>query len=119
MMIKGKLKRIILLTGSLLLLAFAVFKTSQRSRSGKSTAMQDSIAVVPFQTAAGWGYAVNVGAHTYIYQDIIPAIPGRAAFQSREDALRVGNRVAEKLRKRQVPAISRNELEEMGIAFSR
>jgi hypothetical protein len=105
----------LLLAGSLLLLAFAVFKTMQRGFPGKPTAMQDSIAVVTFRTHAGWGYAVNVGAHAYIYQDFIPAIPGRYPFLSKEDAERVGKRVAEKLRKQQVPAISRQELLEMGI----
>jgi hypothetical protein len=117
-MLRGKFKGIILLAGSLLLLVFAVFKASQRPSPGKPTAMQDSIAVVPFQTNDGWGYSVNVGAHTYIYQDFIPAIPGKSAFQSKEDAMRVGTRVAEKLRKREVPAISKAELVEMGIAFS-
>lgn len=117
-MTKRKIGNILLFVGSLLILAFAVFKTSQRVSSGKSTAVQDSIAVVTFQTHAGWGYSVNVGAHAYIYQDFIPAIPGRNPFHSKEDAERVGNRVAEKLRKRQVPAISKEELEKMGIEFN-
>src|ERR1044072_6105407 len=117
-MTKRKIGNLLLLVGSLLILAFAVFKTSQRVSSGKPTAVQDSIAVVTFQTHAGWGYSVNVGAHAYIYQDFIPAIPGRNPFRSKEDAERVGNRVAEKLRKRQVPAISQQELEEMRIAIN-
>lgn len=117
-MTKRKIGSILLLAGSLLILAFAVFKTSQRASSGKPTAVQDSIAVVTFQTPAGWGYSVNVGAHAYIYQDFIPAIPGRNPFRSKEDAERVGNRVAEKLRKRQVPAVSKQELEEMKIAIN-
>lgn len=112
---RKKIVNIILLAGSLLLLAFAVFKTSRRASFRKSTAMQDSIAVITFQTAGGWGYTVNVGAHPYIYQDFIPAIPGRSPFRSKEDAERVGKRVAEKLRKRQVPAISKQELAELGI----
>lgn len=116
-MTKRKTGRILLLAGSVLLLAFAVFRTSQRASPRKPAAMQDSIAVVPFQTAAGWGYSVNVGAHAYIYQDFIPAIPGKNAFHSKEDALRVGSRVAEKLRKRQIPAISKEELVEMKVAF--
>lgn len=117
-MIKRKTGNILLLAGSLLLLAFAVFKTMQRISFGKPTAVQDSIAVVTFQTHAGWGYSVNVGAHAYIYQDFIPAIPGRIPFRSQEEAARVGNRVAEKLRKQQVPAISKQELEEMKIAIN-
>ncbi|GAA0541038.1 DUF4907 domain-containing protein [Chitinophaga japonensis] len=115
-MIKGKHKIAVLLTGSVLLLVFIAFTTGRLSRQpAKATAMQDSIAVVPFQTAGGWGYAVNVGAHTYIYQDIIPAVPGKSAFRTREDALRVGMLVAEKLRNQQVPTISREELAAMSV----
>jgi len=110
-MIKGKHKIMVLLTGGVLLLAIIAFTASRLSRQPlKTTAMQDSIAVVPFQTATGWGYSVSVGAHTYIYQDIIPAVPGRSAFRTREDALRVGRLVAEKLRNCQVPTVSQEEL---------
>src|SRR3954471_20032443 len=56
------------------------------------TAGQDSLAVVPFQLeTGGWGYKVNVGAKTRIYQDIIPTIQGRHVFQTKEDAQKVGD----------------------------
>jgi hypothetical protein len=115
-MTKGR-QHIVFLAGGCLLLAAAMAGCNSRppAREHTTTAMQDSIAVVPFQTGDGWGYSVNIGARTYIYQDIIPALPGRNVFRSREDALRVGNRVADKLRKHQLPTVSKEELKEMGI----
>jgi hypothetical protein len=116
-MTKGR-QHIILLAGGWLLLVIIAFGcTSQPAarENTTTTAVQDSIAVVPFETGGGWGYSVNVGARPYIYQDIIPALPGRNVFKSRADALRVGNRVAEKMRSNQLPTISKEELVEMGI----
>jgi len=107
---------ILLAGGSLLAAALWACNGSPTAGKNATTAMQDSIAVVPFQTNGGWGYTVNIGSRTYIYQDIIPALPGRNVFQSREDALRVGNRVADKLRKHQLPTISKEELVGMGLA---
>jgi len=116
-MTKGR-QHIILLTGGWLLLVIIAFGcTSQPSarETTNTTAVQDSIAVVPFETGGGWGYSVNIGARPYIYQDIIPALPGRNVFKTKADALRVGNRVAEKMRNKQLPTISKEELVELGI----
>ncbi|WP_188316056.1 DUF4907 domain-containing protein [Chitinophaga agrisoli] len=78
--------------------------------------MQDSIAVVTFETAAGgWGYAINIGNRPFIYQDIIPARPGREPFHTREDAQRVGNLVAGKIRNKELPTLTTEELVKIGI----
>lgn len=78
--------------------------------------MQESITVIPFQSGTGWGYDVKVEGRTFIHQDIIPALSGRNAFRTREEALLVGSKVAEKLRKGIMPpAITKEELKEMNI----
>lgn len=83
------------------------------------TAGHDSLAVVPFQLEnGGWGYKINVGAKTRIYQDIIPAIQGRHVFQTKEDAQKVGDLMVTKMRQTGTgfPVITRKELLDMKIA---
>lgn len=101
-----------------LLLAF-VACTGQQGKAKKSgvTAVQDSIAVIPFKTELGWGYRLNIGSRTLIYQNVIPALQGRLGFRSREDALKVGELAASKLRQhpKQLPSVSWQELADLQI----
>jgi len=79
----------------------------------------DSIAVVPFQLEqGGWGYKINLGVKTYIYQDIIPAIPGKHIFQSKEDAQKVGNLMVARMKQTGggLPEISKQDLLDLQIA---
>ncbi len=114
-MTKGKRNTVLL--GVVLLLGFIAFNTSCTQATGaKTTAMQDSIAVVTFETATGgWGYTINVGNRPFIYQDIIPARPGRQPFQTKEEALRVGNVVAGKIRNKELPTLTTQEVAKLGI----
>ncbi|WP_167021143.1 DUF4907 domain-containing protein [Chitinophaga sp. Cy-1792] len=76
-----------------------------------------AVEVVPFQAHGGWGYKVNVDGKTYINQDIIPGIPGNQAFQSKDDAVKVGNVVMNKLTSHKIPSISEAELKELHVQF--
>lgn len=83
------------------------------------TAVPDSIAVIAFQPeSGGWGYKINVGHKTFIEQPIIPVIMGKKPFQSKEDALKVGEYLAAKMRKGEgmFPDLTWRELVEMKIA---
>ena len=51
----------------------------------------------------------------YIHQDYIPAIPGKQGFKSPEDALLVGKRVIQKISRNEIPAITEEDLIELGI----
>ena len=110
-------------TGSLLLATVVLGTACQQKKVSEqnisTTAVPDSIAVVPFELeTGGWGYRINRGSKHFIYQDIIPSIPGRRPFQTKEDALRVGNLMVEKMRSNGslFPKIDRKELLEMKIA---
>ena len=84
-----------------------------------ATVMTDSITVVPFQIPqGGWGFDINIGKKNRIHQEIIPVILGRKAFQTREDALKVGENLADKMRKYNTgfPDLTRQELLDMHIA---
>ena len=67
------------------------------------------------KTNDGWGYNIVVDGKTYIHQEFIPAITEKHGFKTREDALLVGHKVIEKITTNQLPAITRDDLKELGI----
>jgi hypothetical protein len=111
-----------LFAGSFLLTLVILSTACQQKRVKQHTeitAGQDSLAVVPFQLEhGGWGYKINIGAKTHIYQDIIPTIQGRHIFQTKEDAEKVGDLMVKKMRQTGsgLPVISRQEMLDLKIA---
>jgi len=73
------------------------------------------VRVIPIQTPLGWGYEIHVDDRTYIKQPFIPAITGRRGFETREQALLVGNKVVSNINTRMSPAVSISDLIELGI----
>jgi Domain of unknown function (DUF4907) len=69
----------------------------------------------PIQTPKGWGYDILMDGKVYIHQNIIPAIPGEHGFRTKEDALAVGQKVYERVVAGQMPMVSVQEVEELGI----
>lgn len=83
------------------------FKTISNGRSIKAVTFKDSV---------GWGYNILVNDTVYIHQDYMPGVPGIHAFTTEESALKVGNYVSEKLRKRKAfPTVYPRELDSLGI----
>lgn len=71
--------------------------------------------VAPFEVDGGWGYKIILDGQPFIYQNIIPGVPGKHVFKTRESAVKVGQRVAEKIVHNEMPSISREELLAMHI----
>jgi hypothetical protein len=71
--------------------------------------------VRPLQTDSGWGYAIYVDKKLYIKQEYIPAVSGMHAFKSKEDAMKTGKLVLNKLTHGKVPTISLDELKSLQI----
>jgi hypothetical protein len=67
------------------------------------------------QNTDGWGYEILTDGKVYIKQDFIPAIPGRHSFETKEQALQVGNKVLDKIKHKQTPVITFAELKQMNI----
>ena len=114
-------KRSFAFAGSALLTLFILCSGCQQKQTKNTeiTAGQDSLAVVPFQLKdGGWGFKVNVGSKTRIYQDIIPTVSGFRVFQTKKDAQKVGDLMVKKMRESKTgfPAITKKELLEMKIA---
>lgn len=70
----------------------------------------------PFELKKGnWGYAIMVDGKIFIKQECIPAIPGNKTFRSKNEAVKAGNAVMQKLIKGQRPTLSSNEVIALGV----
>lgn len=67
------------------------------------------------RTPGGWGYDILTNGHPYIHQDRIPDIRGEHGFQSKEEALAVGQKVYERLVANQLPIISIEEMRALHV----
>jgi len=67
------------------------------------------------QTNLGWGYNITANGKIYIHQEFIPAIAGKHGFSTKEDAIKVGQRVIEKISNNQLPTISIEDLKELNV----
>jgi hypothetical protein len=67
------------------------------------------------QTPLGWGYDILTNGRPYIHQNIIPDIKGEHGFQSKQEALAVGQKVYERLVANQIPVISIEEMRQLNV----
>jgi len=73
--------------------------------------------VVTIKTENGWGYQIEGKEKVYIYQPTIPGVEGNQPFGTKEEAMRIGNLVLEKLKDRKIPAIYLHELDSLRILY--
>lgn len=64
-----------------------------------------------------WGYEILVDTLPFIYQPFIPGIPGNQSFQSAGEAQKCSELVLLKLQKKQIPSLSRKEIDNLGIRY--
>lgn len=99
--------------------AFAVliFIASVFYKNGKNTNGRFvDLKVKTYQSPLGWGYDITVNDSSTIHQDIIPGIPGRKGFATKEDAEKIGNLVLEKIINKKLPSVTLQELDSFKIA---
>ncbi|MFD2918162.1 DUF4907 domain-containing protein [Terrimonas rubra] len=63
-----------------------------------------------YQVANGWGYDIYKKGELYIQQTFIPVKTGREPFASEKQAARAADMVVEKLKKGQLPVLSKDEI---------
>jgi uncharacterized lipoprotein YehR (DUF1307 family) len=63
-----------------------------------------------FRTPSGWGYAIVYKGQIIIKQSVIPVINDSKSFATKEDAQKLAELVAKKLRKNISPTVNKNEL---------
>lgn len=109
-------KRNLIIAGiAVLALTFIAWITTRDKKATDHGSDMLAVVVEPFEVNGGWGYKVNVDGHTYIYQNVLPGVEGHRVFRSKENALRVGNVVADKLTHHKIPAMTQQELINMHI----
>lgn len=67
------------------------------------------------QIENGWGYEIVTNHKIIIHQTHIPAMASQIPFYSKEDAIKVANRVIEKLSNKQMPTITKEDLTTLKI----
>lgn len=102
----------ILLAG---IVAFLVFTKHNEQRNIKN--QQYSINLFCIESGEGYGYDIFQNNRIIIHQDIIPAITKNKPFENLQDAKKVGTLVIEKLRNKQKPYVSLEELKDLKIAI--
>lgn len=63
-----------------------------------------------FATDKGWGYDIRVNDSLLIHQDVIPALPVNTGFARKEQAEAAASLVVRKLRKKEYPTLSADEV---------
>ncbi|HTR27782.1 MAG TPA: DUF4907 domain-containing protein [Puia sp.] len=84
----------------------------RRSRWKKDHVLVELRAI---QTPLGWGYDILTNGHPYIHQNVIPDIRGQHGFQSKEEALAVGQKVYDRLVANQIPVVSIDEMRALHV----
>jgi hypothetical protein len=74
------------------------------------------VKVIAVPSGKGWGYQIYVDEKLYIDQANIPAVSGVQTFKTREDALKIGNLVMNKM-KNGKRTVTIQELKDAHIAF--
>lgn len=69
-----------------------------------------------FATDKGWGYDIRVNDSLLIHQDVIPALPVNSGFANKEQAEAAASLVVSKLRKKEYPALSADEVKQLMTA---
>lgn len=68
-----------------------------------------------FRTDYGWGYNILAGEKTVIHQPFVPGVAGLAGFNNRQVAAAAAQIVIEKIKSGQMPSISHQQLQRLGV----
>ena len=99
-----KVKHLFIMIGVSSVLAACLSCCSGRASGG------DELRCRVVEVEGGYGYVVLCGSDTLIYQPYMPAVGGRQAFSTKEDAMKIGKLVCRKLVDGQSPTVSPEEI---------
>lgn len=83
-----------------LLVITALYSCGRPSDGNKDPArlFDNNTALATFPVQNGWGYSIVVNGEKFIRQETIPVIQGQRPFKTKEQAEKVGNWVATRIR---------------------
>jgi len=90
-------------------------KVDTNANAHQQHADSNRVEVYIFPTQQGFGYSIIVNNKEFIRQDCIPVIQGNKPFLTESQAAQAGKLVAEKLRQHQVPSLTLQELDSLGV----
>jgi hypothetical protein len=105
---KTKVFRLLLLL-AIVLLSLTAYRLFYHTRSSAT------LNIETFGVPGGWGYQILIGEKVFIYQPIIPGIPGNKPFPDRKSALGAAKLVAAKLKQGKRPSLSRDDILKIGL----
>ena len=73
--------------------------------------------VETFEVAQGFGYSIFINQKKMIYQDKIPAVEGNKVFKTKDDAMKTGKFVAQKMIQfpGDLPSLTVEELQQLNV----
>lgn len=71
-----------------------------------------------YSVTNGYGYLIKHGLKIIVKQEYIPAISGKQAFCTAEDAQKIANLVVNKITNQQNPKVTIREMEDLDIHFN-
>jgi hypothetical protein len=86
---------------------------NDQGRPGAGKTVTVSVKAITSDQGKTWGYEILVNRKTYIHQEFIPALEGNQPFQSKKDALKVGRAVLQKVKNRQSPTLTAEEVRKL------
>lgn len=105
---KTKRYRLVLLSLAIAVLSLIGYRVFLRPST-------ETLNVKTFRVSGGWGYQIYIHQKLYIYQPIIPAVPGKKPFPNRMTALRAAKTVKAKLLRGQRPDLTMDDVLKTGV----
>jgi hypothetical protein len=68
-----------------------------------------------FNTSSGWGYEIMINKKIFIRQEHIPVIAAIKGFDTKEQAADAARMVIAKIRNRQIPTLTENDLRRLNV----
>ncbi|WP_170164529.1 DUF4907 domain-containing protein [Sinomicrobium pectinilyticum] len=105
------MRKSVLILGGILLIGIAVVYLFDLQR-------RDRIVTEVVQVPGGYGYLVKSGDKILIRQEMIPSIQKTSPFCTYNDAKAVASLVRQKIIKKEIPAITKEELKALHVRIN-
>lgn len=104
------------LTGIIVLLLIFQIIQHKNKNSGKNS--KNEFLTEIFKTeSGGFGYQIKLNNQVIINQETIPAIALNAPFKTEKDARKTSELVVQKLKNKNIPSVTLQELDSLGIKY--